>query len=57
MNSTSEFSDALEMAKQGYSVETVVYATIIISIIPIVLIYPFIQKYFAKGAMIGAVKG
>ena len=57
MNATSEFSDAVEMAKMGYSVETVVYATIIISIIPIVIIYPFIQKYFAKGAMIGAVKG
>lgn len=57
MNATAEFSDALEMAKQGYSVETVVYATIIVSIIPIVLMYPFIQKYFAKGAMIGAVKG
>ncbi len=57
MNATSEFNDAFEMAKQGYSVETVVYATIIISIIPIVLMYPFIQKYFAKGAMIGAVKG
>lgn len=57
MNATSEFSDAFEMAKMGYSVETVVYATIIISIIPIVLLYPFIQKYFAKGAMVGAVKG
>lgn len=57
MNSTSEFSDALEMSKQGYSVETVVYATIVISIIPIVIVYPYLQKYFAKGAMIGAVKG
>lgn len=57
MNATSEFSDAFEMSRMGYSVETVVYATIIVSIIPIVLIYPFIQKYFAKGAMIGAVKG
>lgn len=57
MNATSEFSDAVEMAKMGYSVETVVYATIIVSIIPIVILYPFIQKYFAKGAMLGAVKG
>jgi len=32
-------------------------AAIIISIIPIMLIYPFLQKYFAKGIMIGAVKG
>lgn len=57
MNATGEFMDAVQMSKLGYSTETIVYATIIISIIPIVLAYPFIQKYFAKGAMIGAVKG
>lgn len=33
------------------------YAVIIISVIPILLVYPFIQKYFTKGVMIGAVKG
>lgn len=33
------------------------FTTIIISIIPIVAIYPFIQKYFVKGVMIGSVKG
>lgn len=32
-------------------------AIIMISVIPILLVYPFIQKYFAKGVMIGAVKG
>jgi putative aldouronate transport system permease protein len=57
MNATSEFSDAVEMARLGYSVETVVYATIIISIIPMVVVYPFVQKYFTKGTMVGAVKG
>ncbi len=36
---------------------TVIYATIIVSTLPILLIYPFIQKYFTKGVMIGAVKG
>lgn len=40
-----------------YSKETIIYATIIVSIIPIVAAYPFIQKYFVKGAMIGSVKG
>jgi ABC-type glycerol-3-phosphate transport system permease component len=29
----------------------------IVSIVPIMLIYPFIQKHFAKGVMVGAVKG
>lgn len=37
--------------------DTIKYATIIISILPIVMIYPFIQKYFSKGVMIGSVKG
>lgn len=57
MNATSEFDNAVEMVRMGYSVETVVYATIVVSIIPMVILYPFIQKYFNKGAMIGAVKG
>lgn len=33
------------------------YAVIIISVIPILLVYPLLQKYFTKGVMIGAVKG
>lgn len=37
--------------------ETVQYATIIVATLPILMIYPLIQKYFAKGVMIGAVKG
>ena len=33
------------------------YATIMVSVIPIICVYPFLQKYFTKGVMIGAVKG
>lgn len=33
------------------------FATIMVSTLPILLVYPFIQKYFVKGVMIGAVKG
>lgn len=37
--------------------ETVKYATIVIATLPILTIYPFLQKYFVKGVMIGALKG
>jgi putative aldouronate transport system permease protein len=37
--------------------ESLKFAVIMVSTVPILLIYPFIQKYFVKGVMIGAVKG
>ena len=37
--------------------ESIKYATIIVATLPILFIYPFIQKYFVKGVMLGAVKG
>lgn len=36
---------------------TVIYAVIILAVIPMLIAYPFIQKYFKKGAMVGSVKG
>lgn len=40
-----------------YSLQSLKYATIFISIIPIMVVYPFIQKQFIKGVMLGAIKG
>jgi putative aldouronate transport system permease protein len=37
--------------------ETVRYATIVVATVPVLFIYPFLQKYFVKGVMIGAIKG
>lgn len=37
--------------------ETLKYAIITVSTVPMLCVYPFLQKYFAKGVMIGAVKG
>lgn len=43
---------AMALPKQGIK-----NAAIIISTLPIIMVYPFLQKYFAKGAMLGSVKG
>ena len=32
-------------------------ATIVITMVPVMLVYPFAQKYFVKGVMIGSIKG
>lgn len=40
-----------------YSQETIIYATIMIAITPIIIVYPFIQKHFVKGVLIGSIKG
>ena len=39
-----------------YAPDSMIYALIVCSIIPILIIYPFIQKYFAKGTNVGGVK-
>ncbi|HML45582.1 MAG TPA: carbohydrate ABC transporter permease, partial [Clostridia bacterium] len=38
-------------------VESLRFAIIIVSSLPVLMIYPFIQRYFVKGVMIGAIKG
>ena len=53
-----EFTDPDIMAgwNEAYSSDSVIYALIVCSIVPILVIYPFIQKYFAKGVNVGGVK-
>lgn len=36
--------------------QTISYAAIVVATIPIISVYPFLQKYFAKGAIIGSIK-
>ena len=52
-------TDSTQTFSESHSgiAESIKYATIIITTIPILVVYPFIQKYFVKGVMIGAIKG
>lgn len=54
-NSITNAAQAVENAN-AYS-QLVQYAVIVVSILPIMCIYPFVQKYFVKGVTLGAVKG
>ncbi|MDF2921631.1 MAG: binding-protein-dependent transport system inner rane component [Paenibacillaceae bacterium] len=52
-----------DIANQGSSdgeqapVETLKYATIMVATLPVLFVYPFIQKYFIQGSMVGSIKG
>ena len=48
--------DIIATWSQPYAADSAIYALIICSIVPILIIYPFIQKYFAKGTNVGGVK-
>lgn len=47
----------LYLSRQAYLAEAMKYALIFISSLPLLVAYPFVQKYFVKGMVIGAIKG
>lgn len=49
--------DLENIAKMEQRAELMKYSLIIVASLPVMMIYPFVQKYFVKGVMIGAVKG
>ena len=56
-NSNVLNSAAAENDQVNQFAESIKYSTIILTTVPVLCIYPFVQKYFVKGVMIGAVKG
>ena len=55
--STAGNANAVAVASSSIPSEAIKMATCIVTIGPIILVYPFVQKYFVKGIMVGAVKG
>ena len=54
-------NDVTEMIQQSTDqdqiAETIKYAVIVVATAPILCLYPFLQKYFVRGVLVGAVKG
>ena len=57
LNSGQDAVSLSEAAAAATTPEVLQAAVVMFATIPIMLVYPFVQKYFVKGAMIGAVKG
>lgn len=49
--------DTADMERQQGLVELLKYSTIVVASLPMLILYPFVQKHFVKGVMIGAIKG
>ncbi|MCC2685149.1 MAG: binding-protein-dependent transport system inner rane component, partial [Paenibacillaceae bacterium] len=53
----SLFSNIEEMVRRQQLENLLKYALIVVATVPVMVIYPFVQKYFVKGIMIGSLKG
>lgn len=54
---SSMLADAEEMQLRQKLADLLKYGAVVVTTLPVLAIYPFIQKYFVKGIMVGAVKG
>lgn len=57
VNALDEGMDPAELREMQQAAELVKYAVIMVASIPMLILYPFLQRYFVKGVMIGSIKG
>jgi putative aldouronate transport system permease protein len=57
INASSQMVDAQEMARREGLKDLLKFSLIVVSSLPVLVLYPFIQKHFVKGIMVGSLKG
>ena len=57
LNSTEQMMEGTTRAEAMYLAEQMKYSLIVLASLPLLIAYPFVQRYFVKGVMIGAIKG
>ena len=55
-NASEQMMTNVSMEEKAFVGETIKYATIVVATLPILCVYPFLQRYFVQGVMIGAIK-
>ena len=48
---------SVEQSQRLAMVEVLKYAVIVFGSLPVIMLYPFVQKHFVKGVMVGSIKG
>ena len=56
-NITGSGAELADMVYRANMAQGMKYSIVIVASIPLIIVYPFLQKYFVKGVMIGSVKG
>ena len=57
ITSSSMTSDMMNMADKIRTAEQLKYGIIVVASAPLLILYPFLQRYFTKGVLVGSIKG
>ena len=57
INASDSMMQNVDVKDKNAVSESIKYATIVVATVPILFVYPYLQKYFVKGVLVGSVKG